>query len=221
MSVITLGDRTGTTYTGGEDQLLKEAAPTTPQHPGEALEANKFDTGDFNHSLIRFPALGNLGSKAISAATLYLYVQATDGADYTINVHRMLRPWVESTATWNTYDGSNNWTTAGALSDGNDRSGTISAAWLSSGTNLNSFVAISGAQFLADVQAMAAGTFPNYGWGTYPGSDAPGAAYRQYSSSDHSTPAQRLYLELTIEDVHWNLRTKVNRPRPFAPGRAR
>jgi hypothetical protein len=68
----------------------------------------------------------------ISNATLYLYyydVGLLDPVGRTINCYRLLRTdWHETQSTWNIYKTSNNWTTAGAGSDGNDYTTTNMAS---------------------------------------------------------------------------------------------
>ena len=52
----------------------------------------------------------------INSATLYLYHVILQGDNpHDIALHGVIRAWTESGSTWNTYDGTNNWGTAGAL----------------------------------------------------------------------------------------------------------
>jgi hypothetical protein len=71
----------------------------------------------------------------ITVATLSLYLYATGGVR-TIGVYRLLRAdWNETQSTWNIFKTNNNWTTAGALSDGNDFTSTDAATSASPATN--------------------------------------------------------------------------------------
>ena len=63
---------------------------------------------------------------------------------------RLLRNWSETTSTWNNYSTGNAWTTAGARSDGNDRSATVTATLTMSAAL--AYKTISSAQLATDVQ---------------------------------------------------------------------
>lgn len=70
----------------------------------------------------------------ITLATLSVYASSSPSGR-TITAYRLLRTdWVETQATWNIYKTGNNWTTAGALSDGNDFTSTNSATASSLGS---------------------------------------------------------------------------------------
>lgn len=78
--------------------------------------------------LIKFDLSSIPSNATFSAATLRLYDTGTDVTDNarTMNVHRLLRAFTETTATWNTTDGSTNWGTAGADNTTTDReTGTV------------------------------------------------------------------------------------------------
>jgi hypothetical protein len=112
MPTITIGENTGDTYTGITDTQIKENAPTTNYASGLTMEATSYGASDKTWSIIRVapPSLG--GSIVVSSATLYLNQQSAETGTRTLDLHKLLRG--DSAATWNTYDGSNNWQTAGA-----------------------------------------------------------------------------------------------------------
>lgn len=77
-------------------------------------------------TLMQFESLSAIPSSTPVAECKFSFVLNTDQSDNdsTYYVYRMKRSWVEGTktgsgtpdgATWNTYDGTNNWTTAGAF----------------------------------------------------------------------------------------------------------
>lgn len=53
------------------------------------------------------------GSGTISQISLFLYVTINAGDTYPIEVHELTQAFTEAGVTWNKYDGSNNWSTAG------------------------------------------------------------------------------------------------------------
>jgi hypothetical protein len=152
------------TYTGDDtdvnDTQMKQYYPTTNYSTSAELEATKFGSGDHSHSLLYFDLSGIPAGSTITGATLGLYVVSRNSGTRTITLKALLRNWIEAQATWNIYSTGNNWTTGGALSDGNDRSSTTTASASISATGWATW---SGAQLIADIQAIVGGT-SNYGW---------------------------------------------------------
>lgn len=58
----------------------------------------------------------------VDSASLSFYV--TEATEHAFNLYSLRRNWGESTATWNSYNGTNNWTTAGAQDTSSDRYST-------------------------------------------------------------------------------------------------
>ena len=119
--------------------------------------------------LIAFDVSGVPAGSTVSAVTLSLYWRLSEdsgGAPTTwaVEVHRMLRDWVENQATWNSYSTGNTWGTAGASNTSTDCSATVSASVTGNGTLANAWGEWSGAGLVADVQAWVSGTASNYGW---------------------------------------------------------
>jgi len=134
-----LGHNTGDDYTGGLTVVeLFSGAPTTNQGTGASgLEMTSWNTGDYRHALLRWntaPSLG--GTVYVTAADFEWYISASSGAQNFI-FYKCLRAANPSTATWNTYDGTNNWGTAGALNatDIDTANGMTVAGW-NTGTKL-------------------------------------------------------------------------------------
>ena len=105
-------DRGFGSYTGAKDIALVQANPTTAfpigANPTEGLLVDWPDSGVNNKSqvLLRFEdlvgnALGQIPSDAIiTSASLFVFTNNSgDGA----LLHRMLQPWSDSTATWNSF----------------------------------------------------------------------------------------------------------------------
>lgn len=113
-----------TKYAGVVDANFKESAPTTNHGTDATLDVSKFSASNHAHTWIRFDGLSNISSSAVvSAATLYLY-QSIANATYSIDLRRLLRAATEAGITWNKYDGTNDWTTAGGLGAASDRVST-------------------------------------------------------------------------------------------------
>ncbi|MFD6716865.1 DNRLRE domain-containing protein [Micromonospora chalcea] len=108
--------RTGTT-----DTTLSQARPTenVDVYDGDPYVSpgnNSSYYGD-TRGLVKFPTLTGIPANAkVVDADLRLYnsglYPGTDTDEY-VDVHKLTRNFTETSATWNTYDGTNAWTTAG------------------------------------------------------------------------------------------------------------
>lgn len=197
MTVVVIGDNTGDDYSGTEDAELRQTSPTTNHGSSTNLEATKYIASDHNHSLVAFSGIGSLPSSlTVSSAVLTLYLKLANSGTHTLTVKRVLRNWVEAQATWNIWSTGNSWTTAGCLSDGNDRDSNASTT-LSIGTTYQYYTFSDDAQIQADVEDFADGTLSNYGWHIERTDGTPDdTTYRQFSSSE-DTDGQRPYLSVT------------------------
>ena len=114
------------TIIASKDTLINLAQPTYNYGAGINLAVGEYNSavGTVTRSLIDFD-LSSIADGNIDKASLFLY-RTTDLASNTrsLKVYRLKRSWNEGTgngsatadgATWNTYDGSNSWTTAGAF----------------------------------------------------------------------------------------------------------
>jgi len=115
----------------------------------------------------------------------------------TVNLRRILRPWTEDGATWNKYDGTNLWGTAGCGST-SDRVSDPSASLSVSSSPVGGFLEWSG--LAADVQGWLDGD-PNYGWLiTADAAENLGVAsswFCGFRSSDHATVTSHPKLTVT------------------------
>lgn len=116
-SVITQNG--GGDFTGVTDTQIKESAPTTNYGTSQYMEATSYSSGDRTNALIRIAAPNLGGPVTISSATLEVYQESSDAGSRNISLFQILRA-ATAAATWNTYDGANNWTTAGGLGAGTD-----------------------------------------------------------------------------------------------------
>jgi hypothetical protein len=103
------------------DAHIMAANPTTNYGGNNTLTIG-YNSG-ISRILMEFDTSTIPSSSTVNAATVVLYC-SNNSISATAVLYQCLRPWVEGSATWNKYDGSNNWTTAGAGSDGNDYNST-------------------------------------------------------------------------------------------------
>lgn len=151
--------------TATADATLDANAATTNQGTGN-FTTGEYGTGaQVNRALIKFD-LSSLSGKTISSAVLKLY---ETGADYssasgTIEVYRVHRAWTELGCTWNTYDGSNNWGTAGCANTTSDRESSAigTSATIDATETLGEEYAIT--LDASKIQEMVNGTFTNNGF---------------------------------------------------------
>lgn len=168
---------------------------------------NRLAVGQFSsekyRTLIKFDLSSIPAGATVSSAILSLYL-LSDFANTTgaWAVYRMKRAWVEGTgnigatgdgATWATYDGSNNWQTAGAEGI-NDREATdIGTLAFTAAETLNVLKNIS--LSTSAIQGMiTGGGFTNNGFQVQ-GTETDNTEY-DFASSDHATAANRPKLEV-------------------------
>ncbi len=159
MTITVIGDNTGDDFSGTEDTWLKEDSPTINQN-GSTLSTrlDTFLARDYA-IVLKFSGLSNISaSEIVSAAAIMMYLVGGASLAATIEVRRLLRTIVETQATWNIAATSLSWTASGARSDGNDRSGTLTASTLV--TSTASWYVFSSAQLITDCQNEVDGTNP-------------------------------------------------------------
>lgn len=199
MTTATISANTGATYSGSDDCQIKESTPTFAYGGGgyPDMEVSAYGVADWCNSVIAFPALSSIsGPVMVTSATLRIYQIADDGgaSTHTLSAFRALRPWTEAGATWNTYNGTNAWGTAGAKAS-SDRSTTTSAT-ASSPASSTGYVDFTGAQLAADIQAFINGSQSNYGWVLARTDGANDSTWRQFATSLGSD-GQRPVLSIT------------------------
>jgi len=197
MSVTVIGDNsTGVDYTGTDDTQIQSANPTIPGE-GSSWEVTKYSSGVHISALIRLTGLSNIPSNAIiDDVTLSIYLEDAVGAGpHTISAYRLFRAWNE-TATWEAFTngGGDIWGTNGALNTTTDRSSTVSGT--TSVSTTPGYFNITGAQLIADVQAIVNSTNTNEGWILERTDGADDTTYRQFTASE-GTDGQRPKLTVT------------------------
>lgn len=118
-----------TTYGGSTDTTIRQASPTTNYANATLLYADGDDGNGVDLSaLIHWSIPGIPPGSVVQSASITLRV--TNATANTYSLHGVLKPWLESQATWNRATTSANWSKAGALAAG-DRGaaiGTITGA---------------------------------------------------------------------------------------------
>lgn len=183
-------DPTATLQPGAEgfDSWMDSNNPTT--NSGTSTEMQVMNSPEKN-SIIKYDVSSIPSSATVTSATFSLFFHNTGGTGGapTINLHRVLRNWVEAEVTFNNWKSANAWTTGGAKSNGNDRSATISASHTTPSTPSNAFEDWTGSQLDTDVQNFVNGTWSNYGWGLY--TTTASSLENDFRTSDWTTASER------------------------------
>lgn len=177
----------------GYDTYMAEATPTT--NFGSSVELwTGIQNSDTRGVLNKFD-LSSLDAVAVVNNAIWSlrcdYLQDAASAQ-TIAVQQILRNWGENTATWNTYDGSTSWTTAGAKGAGD--ANLISSYFAISTIVLNAFDDYS---VTSAVQAWLVDGDPNYGFGLQTGGGVDATSGVRFASGDNATASYRpkLYID--------------------------
>lgn len=166
----------------GKDTRIKENAATKNYGDLEYIEVASYDVGDTTNALLQFDVSSIPSGAEIDTAVLTL-TTSLKISDFTMALYRVLVSWTESGVTWNSRDGTNNWSTAGCQGSGTDHAASATESGVASHATANTF------SVAGDVQAWVDGT-SNYGWVIDPDS-APSGDYILYHSCESSTAASR------------------------------
>lgn len=106
----------GTTYTttiqpdatDGKDTYISDASTTTNYGTNTYLRIQNTST-DLRRSLLHFDLASLAQNDIMLDASVWLYRSGGGATSADTNVHRVTQNWTESGATWDTYDGSNDW----------------------------------------------------------------------------------------------------------------
>jgi hypothetical protein len=159
MATKVISENTTRDFAGETDARMLEGTPTASG--SGSIETLSATTAVKRRSLIKFQGLSNIiGPVVVSSATLQLYVDIVDG-DAIVELWKALRDW--AAPTWNTYDGTNNWTTAGCGGSGTDRAAARSSALSVVVANVGSYVSFSPTELVADVESWI-NSGSNFGW---------------------------------------------------------
>lgn len=194
MTTVVFGDNTGDDYSGSDGNNIHSSAPNSVQ--GGALDISRYLAGDHRNGLLSFSGMSALPSSiTVSSAILRAYLSVAGGGNHVFTGWRSLRNWVLSEATWNQYSSGNNWTTGGAEGSGSDRASSSSSTSESIPATTGVYYQLlqDAAQLRSDVQDIASGANPNYGWIINRTDSQDDSTYRVFSSTDDAD-GQRPYL---------------------------
>ena len=166
---------------------------TTRNYGNDSLDIDS--SGTLEHAFLKFDSLGVPVGARILSASLELYHTVTDGSPDNpgADVHRITRNWLEGTGsgsnsgdgvTWNTWDGSNDWTQGGGDFDAMPAASTSISVTVNDWENWN----------VRDlVQGWVDGTYPNHGLLL----KATGTIEATFASKEDADPALRPRLTVT------------------------
>jgi hypothetical protein len=99
------------------DAFISSKTPTVNSGTLGIIGAGEDNTDvDTWRSLLKFDLSGIPSNAVLSSAVLSLYVESDHSSNVrTFRVFRTKRAWTEAGCTWNKYDGTNNWDTAGGF----------------------------------------------------------------------------------------------------------
>jgi hypothetical protein len=220
MPTVTVSKNTGADYAGATDTNLVSTAPTTNYATAINADISKYAVGDHNHALFVFDVSAIGAGQTVSAATWSGVVYYGNLYGYTVSARRVLRDVVITQSTWNIWKTSNNWGTAGGISDGADRVGTASGATASI-TGTGTWTISSG--LTADVEGWINGTLSNYGWHfarTDAGEDTHYIGFYSAEGTDGSRPSLSITYSSSTPQT-WLSYQRALRPKIFAPGSPR
>jgi len=154
MTILTVSANTTGTYIGDNttttDTYIEQDLPTNNFGTNTTAFVTDGATSNTKNMLIEFAGLSAIpGGSTINSVTIYLWRVGSNTPSMNLDFYPLLRALNETTATWNTYDGTNSWTTAGATGSGTDISATLSAT-ITIG-NTGQFYSVSSAQLATDV----------------------------------------------------------------------
>jgi parallel beta-helix repeat protein len=96
------------------DSYIDRENPNTAYGTSSYLILGAFvNSGQERRDLVQFD-LSSISGRTVTDATLHMYRwQKYRTGSLDADVHRVTQSWVESSATWNKYDGTHNWASAG------------------------------------------------------------------------------------------------------------
>lgn len=170
----------------GEDTYLSLSPSQVDTNFGTnvAVLAGRYASSDITTGLLKFDLSGIPAGATITSAILTTSWTNTYGTPVNMSVFQMRRAWTELGATWNKYDGTNAWGTAGAANTTSDCYATAAATTSITGTGDFSF------DITALVSAWFGGT-ANYGACVKPAATSGYNFGGRFYSSDYTTDANK------------------------------
>lgn len=179
-----------TNDTDGVDTFIDSGATNTNYATSGAVYIGRSNSSGYMYrGLVKFDLSPLPVDSIILSAIISLYSNGNDAANGSsqVSVFRFLRNWVEAQATWNIWATSNNWSTAGAMTNASDVDTTAIAQSGSIAGNLAVGDEITFSLNVTEFTKMVNGTYSNYGFGFKQDSDTSLAYLHEYCSSSHAT----------------------------------
>lgn len=188
-----------TTFTdqGSSVDTFMSSAEATTNYGTTAVFAAGNDGVRSQRTLIKWDLSSIPGNAIVSSATLSIFV-AVDASNNarTLRAYRVLRAWTEDGATWNKYDGSSDWGTAGCANTSTDREATdIGTASIDASPPVGTEYQIS--LTASKVQEWISGALTNNGLLLQ--ADTENADSIQYDSAESLTALEKPKLVITYE----------------------
>lgn len=118
---------------------------------------------DVVRGLIKFDISSIPVGAIVISATLSLTISGDDSSNArTMRVYRQKKAWTEAGATWNKYDGTNNWTSTGGFNSADCEQTEIGSVSLTASETVNTTKDIT--LLTSSIQEMVLGTFTNNGF---------------------------------------------------------
>lgn len=156
MPTITIGGRAGDTFSGMQDVTLLSSFPDN-NLPAETTSGQL-------PFMLRPDLSGIPAGSTITDAFWTINVSSGAGGAFDVAPKKILRAWVETEASWNSWSSGNAWTTPGALGAATDRVATASCVInYPGGFATGDVVSTTNTQLIADIQAVVSGG-ANNGW---------------------------------------------------------
>ncbi|MBU0686673.1 MAG: DNRLRE domain-containing protein [Candidatus Margulisbacteria bacterium] len=184
------------------DSYMAAAAPTT--NYGSQVSVLVYPwSASIRRGIIQFDLSSIPINATVTSATLELYVYATGGFDYVVNLHRIqqspVRDWQESSVTWNNYKTGTAWS-----SGGGDYSSTISGTVIwGGGPPYAKWGTFESTQLVNDVQSFISTPATNFGWLVKGSDEAVGSSYYAYfySNDEPTQTTKRPKLSITYDVI--------------------
>ena len=117
-----ISDTTTTNFGASQSCSIYSGAPNTNYHDSSTSAGYLDGTPNTQHPLLRFDFSSIPSGATITAATLYISVyRGVSNLGGTLSYYNVLRDFVDTQATWNSYITGQTWTTAGCNGVGTDR----------------------------------------------------------------------------------------------------
>lgn len=147
------------------DTNIVSDSPTNNYGTNAALYVGESNgaSGRVRRSLLKFDLSGIPANAIIDSAVLSLYAITDFSSNArTARVFRLKQAWTEAGCTWNAYDGTNGWQTAGGFGANDCEQTDIGSLAMTAAETMNAYK--SWTLDAAKVQEMISGAFPNNGF---------------------------------------------------------